>query len=131
MRAVLRHECDPTRVRAAWSSGRGSVPGLWKKLAELGALGLLAQEEDGGLGLDDIDLVLLLEECGRFAVPDPFVETAAVVVPMLRDLGDGGRRWVRGIASGDVRVAIGLGNAPLVLGATTADLFIMQSGQEL
>jgi alkylation response protein AidB-like acyl-CoA dehydrogenase len=132
VRGLLKQECPPTQVRAAWSSGDGRVPGLWEKLQEIGALGLLAREEDGGLGLRDIDLVLLLEECGRFAVPDAFVDAAAVVVPLLRDLGDGTpRQWLRGIVSGKVRVAIGLGDAPLLLGATVADLLVMQSGQEL
>ena len=39
---------------------------------------MLAPEADGGLGLTIVDLVLVLEETGRYAVPEPIVETAAV-----------------------------------------------------
>jgi alkylation response protein AidB-like acyl-CoA dehydrogenase len=44
---------------------------------------LLAPAEDGGLGLSEVDLVLLLEETGRVALPGPVVEHAAVAVPLL------------------------------------------------
>ena len=44
---------------------------------------MLAPESAGGLGLDFVDLVLVLEESGRFAVPEPIVETAAWGVPFL------------------------------------------------
>ena len=44
----------------------------------MGVLGLLVPEAHGGLGLDELDLVLLLEETGRAALPEPLVETAAV-----------------------------------------------------
>src|SRR6266542_1236797 len=37
----------------------------------------------GGLGLDEVDLVLVLEETGYAALPEPVVEHAAVAVPML------------------------------------------------
>ena len=33
-------------------------------------------EADGGLGLTEVDLVLLLEEAGRAALPEPLVESA-------------------------------------------------------
>ena len=51
----------------------------------MGVLGLLVPEADGGLGLTDVDLVLLLEESGRAGLPDPLVEHAAVGVPLLDD----------------------------------------------
>ena len=43
-------------------------PSCWAKLAELGLLGLRVPEEYGGLGMDEVDLVLLLEETGRAAL---------------------------------------------------------------
>src|SRR5262249_19928731 len=43
----------------------------------------LAPEAEGGLGLTMVDLVLILEETGRYAVPEPIVETAAFGVPLL------------------------------------------------
>jgi alkylation response protein AidB-like acyl-CoA dehydrogenase len=56
---------------------------LWEQLDAMGVVGLLAPEGAGGLGLSFVDLVLVLEETGRHAVPEPIVETAAYGVPLL------------------------------------------------
>jgi alkylation response protein AidB-like acyl-CoA dehydrogenase len=50
-------------------------------------LGMLAPADAGGLGMDEVDLVLCLEETGRAALPGPIVEHAAVGVPLLAAAG--------------------------------------------
>jgi alkylation response protein AidB-like acyl-CoA dehydrogenase len=83
VRELLEKECTPAHVRDAWTGATGRVPGLWEKLADMGVVGMLAPEDEGGLGLTMVDLVLVLEETGRCAVPEPIVETAAFGVPLL------------------------------------------------
>ena len=51
----------------------------------MGVLGLMAPESVGGLGLGPVDLVLLLEETGYVALPEPIVEHACVAMPLLVD----------------------------------------------
>jgi alkylation response protein AidB-like acyl-CoA dehydrogenase len=85
LRDLLAKECTPAHVRDAWTNERGRVPGLWEQLVELGVVGMLAPEAEGGMGLSFVDLVLLLEETGYHAVPEPIVETAAFGVPLLHD----------------------------------------------
>jgi alkylation response protein AidB-like acyl-CoA dehydrogenase len=72
-------------VRAAWDENAGHDFTLWNHLAEMGVFGMLVPEAAGGLGGNEVDLVLLLEELGRAAVPGPALETAAVVAPALGD----------------------------------------------
>src|SRR4051812_14822744 len=85
VRDVLTKECPPARVRAAWTGESGRSPELWKTLAEQGIVGLTAPERFGGLGLAEVDLVLVLEEAGRVALPEPLLETTAVAIPLLVD----------------------------------------------
>jgi alkylation response protein AidB-like acyl-CoA dehydrogenase len=85
LRDLLAKECTAAQVRAAWDEGIGHDFALWNHLAEMGVFGMLVPERAGGLGGDDVDLVLLLEELGRAAVPGPVIETAAVVAPVLGD----------------------------------------------
>jgi alkylation response protein AidB-like acyl-CoA dehydrogenase len=85
LRELLTKECPPATVRAAWDDGTGHAPELWAHLAEMGVFGMLVPEADGGMGGSEVDLVLLLEELGRAAVPGPVFETAAVVAPALGD----------------------------------------------
>jgi alkylation response protein AidB-like acyl-CoA dehydrogenase len=88
VRALLEDACPPAAVRAAWSpSHSGYDPKLWARLGEMGVLGMLAPPEDGGLGMDEVDLVLCLEETGRAALPGPILEHAAVAVPLLASAG--------------------------------------------
>ena len=85
LRDLLAKECTPAHVRAAWDDGAGHDFTLWNHLAEMGVFGMLVPEAAGGLGGTEVDLVLLLEELGRAAVPGPVLETAAVVAPALGD----------------------------------------------
>jgi alkylation response protein AidB-like acyl-CoA dehydrogenase len=88
-RELLRRECPPAVVRAAWEAPAGRLDRRpFTALAEMGVPDVLVPAEEGGLGLDFCSLVLLLEESGRVALPHPLVETAAVAAPLLgRRLG--------------------------------------------
>ena len=83
VRDLLNSECTPAHLRDAWTNSTGRIPGLWDKLAEMGVVGLLVPEASGGLGLTMVDLVLILEETGRCALPEPIVESAAFGLPFL------------------------------------------------
>ena len=100
---LLAKECPPEVVRAAWPDGtdaHGARKGegaradaerlakVWRDLAEMGVLGIGASEANGGLGMSEVDWVLLAEETGYAALPHPFVETACVAVPLLDAAGD-------------------------------------------
>jgi alkylation response protein AidB-like acyl-CoA dehydrogenase len=115
VRDLLDKECPPEVARAAADAPAGQLDrGVWDQLAAMGVPGLLVPEEvDGGLGLDERSLVLLLEEAGRAALPHPLVETAAVAAPLLPDR----------VAAGTI-VATNLGSA-LVPTAADADLLLL------
>jgi alkylation response protein AidB-like acyl-CoA dehydrogenase len=102
VRDLLAKECPPERVREAWASPSGRA-GVWGALAEMGVIGMAAPEEAGGLDLDEVDLVLVLEESGRACLPEPIVETAAVAVPLLAAAGDA---RAAALASGDGSAAV-------------------------
>ncbi len=74
-RGVLEKECPTTLVRHLMEDDRGFDPALWKKMAELGWMGLVLPEEYGGSALNYVDLVLVLEEMGRVVLPSPFIWT--------------------------------------------------------
>jgi alkylation response protein AidB-like acyl-CoA dehydrogenase len=86
VRDLLTKECPPSAVRAAWEHD-GRAGSVWSALGEMGVLGATAPEERGGLGFGMVDVVLLLEETGYAALPEPVVEHVAVGVPMLDDPG--------------------------------------------
>ena len=108
VRDLLAKECPPEVVRAAWPDGadaHGARPGegaradadrvdaVWAALADMGVLGVAVPEAHGGLGLTELDWVLLAEETGYAALPHPFVETV-----LRRRAAAGRRRRPRGPA---------------------------------
>jgi len=82
-RDFLTTECPKTLVRKLEQSEKGYSPELWKKLAELGWMGLIIPEEYGGMGYTFQDLVVLLEEIGRNILPGPLIATVTGTFPIL------------------------------------------------
>ena len=64
LRAFTDKECDAAALRRAWASPPGWSRQRWQALAELGVVGLTVPAEHGGLGLGQVDLVLLLGGAG-------------------------------------------------------------------
>ena len=90
VRTVLDAECNVDELRAfelADELGRAEQSAdRWAVLAELGAPALVVPESRSGLGLDDVDLVGVLEEAGWACLPEPLLETAALAAPTLAAL---------------------------------------------
>ncbi len=133
VRGFLQKECTAEHLRVLWDTETGRSSELWTKLAEMGLLGLLVPEEHGGLGMNEIDFVLVLEETGRAALPEPLVETAVVAAPLIRDAGNAAlaAEWLPRIAAGDAVVAVGHPQNPLVADAHVADLLLLAHDGEI
>jgi alkylation response protein AidB-like acyl-CoA dehydrogenase len=154
VRQVLAKECTTADLRAAYDAPMATTP-RWDVLAELGVVGLTVPESRGGLGLSLVDLVLLLEEAGRVALPEPLLETTAVATPLLAELAEGAggtggeglpgggtgappgagsgveadrlARWLEGIAAGSLTAAVAEPQSAEgpVAGADGADLLVL------
>jgi len=75
-RKFLDNECPTTFVRKMMADDTAHATELWKKIAELGWLGIIVPEEFGGSGGSFLDLVVILEEVGKSLLPGPFFATA-------------------------------------------------------
>ncbi len=71
----FKKECPYGRVKELEESENGYDHELWKKMADLGWLGMLFPEAYGGLGGQFMDMVVLQEEIGRAVFPSPFFST--------------------------------------------------------
>ncbi len=131
VREFLTKECPPESVRAAWDTDVAHSPALWQALADLGVVGLTTPERYGGLGLRELDLVLLLEEAGRAALPEPLLETTAVAVPLLVDSEHAAAEsWLERIARGDGSIAVAIDDE-LVVGADAAGALLYVTSEQV
>lgn len=133
IKKFLMNELSPELLRELWESETGREPRMWQALAEQGLMALSVPEEDGGLGLTEVDWILLIEQCGYFGLPDPLLDTALVACGMLRGIPDQAFRshWLGRIAAGEVRVAVGHPFNGLVPDAHVADLLLLPYGDEV
>ncbi len=82
---------------------------LWKQFAEMGFTGILIPEDDGGLGMGNIEAGIVLEEIGRNLTPSPFLSTSVVAVEALKAADKAMRdRWFPGILSGETVIGIAI-----------------------
>jgi len=134
-RDLLAQQCPPAVVRAAWPEGGGptgpkravTLTQVWASLAEMGVLGVAVPEAAGGLGLSELDWVLLAEEAGYAALPFPLVETAGVVAPLLAAHGDPGGHLAGLVDGSKMATAQLVGDGPVPF-AQRADLALLRAG---
>jgi len=93
LRASVRRFLDDraplTWVRERYDEPRGTTDDVWQGLADLGVLGLLVPEHDGGAGMGMVDAAVVLEELGRAVHPGPFASSAIGATNLLVELDDG------------------------------------------
>lgn len=137
LRQLLDDVCTPAQLRVQMDKDEAFDADRWTKLVELGLTGIMVAEEQGGLGLREADLVLLAEEAGRAALPEPLIELAGVVAPLLAGLSDQRAPDSRigdllgRVLAGEAVVAAGHRLNPFVANADMADALLLDWAGEV
>lgn len=128
VRDFLTKEVTPEKIRERWDTETGRSDELWAQLAELGLCGMTVPEEHAGLGMNELDFVLLAQEAGYVALPEPLVHTVLVAVPTLLNSSKEELKteWLPKVAAGEAKVVVGLEQNSLVEDAHIADLLILE-----
>ncbi len=138
-RAMLERECPPAHVRRMMEDERGYSPELWRRMAELGWLGLVLPADFGGAGLDYVDLAVLAEEMGRVLLPSPFISTL-MFADAIAGAGSAEqkRRLLPAIARGELvataaylESAAGWGEAAIAMSARRRGAGFVLDGEKL
>ena len=106
-RDFLTKEAPMTFVRKMMEDEVGFTQDLWKRMADLGWMGLILPEQYGGAGLDFVDLVVVLEEMGRVVLPGPFFSTVVLGgVALLQGSEALRKEYLPKLATGDLKVTL-------------------------
>jgi len=87
LRRFFAENCDHEKRRALLAEGKPFDPAIWGQLADLGILGALFAEDQGGYGGAGFDISLVFEELGRAGVIEPLLSSAILGGGLLADLG--------------------------------------------
>src|SRR5690606_34203301 len=69
----ISEQYDFVRRDQIATSETGFSPEVWQQFAELGAIGALFSEEDGGFGGAGFDITVVFQSLGRGLVVEPFL----------------------------------------------------------
>jgi alkylation response protein AidB-like acyl-CoA dehydrogenase len=134
IRKFLMVEAAPELLAEIWETPSGRSTELRAKAADQGLTALSVPEDYGGIGLGDLDWVLIQQELGYYAIPDSLSDTAYVAVHLLKNLPPNGGfagEWLRKVAAGKARVAVSHPVNPLVADAELADLLLLWHQDEI
>lgn len=88
LRRFLADKYDTGLRNALIEDPRGYSEEIWASFAELGIIGALFSEEDGGFGGEGGDLAVVFEELGRAGVVEPLLDTAVLAGSLVAALGN-------------------------------------------
>ena len=111
LRKFLAKEYGFEMRRARSGSPDGFSRDTWAQLAELGLLGISIPEDDGGLGGDAFDTMLVMEQLGRALVVEPYLSTVVLGGATIAAAGSAEQkaRWLPAIVGGEKIVAFAHG----------------------
>ena len=129
VRSVLGSSWPVASLRACVEGGRGADD-LWSTMVALDWPALCIPEDAGGMGYGPVEAMLIHEGCGRVAAAGPFLATTALFAPVVSALGthEQVRRWLPGVASGDLTATAALGELCGPNGGPTVDATHSGSG---
>ncbi len=109
-RDFLEKECPESVVREIEASDLGYSPDLWRKIADLGWLGLVYPEQYGGTGMSIVDLAVLCEEFGRAMFPSPYLSTIVLSGLTILEAGNDEQKddILPGVINGNVIIVLAL-----------------------
>jgi alkylation response protein AidB-like acyl-CoA dehydrogenase len=151
LRAFLQTASSEAQVRRLMETDDGFDADAWRRLTqEFGLTALLVPEELGGAGYGWVEMGVALEESGRALLTAPLLSTTLATAALLAgDDADARKRWLPGIAAGEVRGAVGLppvgtpatalavdggrltGTVSFVIDGHTADVLVLAAGTGL
>ena len=109
-RSFLSTESPLSAAREMEASEDGFSRELWKKMADLGWLGLPHSEDVGGAGMGSVELVVLAKELGRTLCPSPYIQTVILAGGAIAAAGSDQQkqRLLPAIISGETVIAFAL-----------------------
>ncbi|MDG1009326.1 MAG: acyl-CoA dehydrogenase family protein [Amylibacter sp.] len=103
---------------------------IWNSLADMGVIGALFSEDDGGFSGEGFDIALVFEEMGRVGAQDPLIDTAVLGGGLIAILGNGGQKdLVEAIITGSQHLAFAHGEPTSRFDLSNVSTTAKQSGE--
>ncbi len=105
----LRDNYPIDRRHEIVASEKGWSPDMWARFAELGVIGALFGEENGGFGGAGTDLMVVFEALGRSLVVEPFLPTLLAGTVLSEAMGEAANENIEAAIAGEKLLAFAHG----------------------
>ena len=115
----LKAEAPPYVITDWYQKKSAFIPGLLKKAAEVGWLGMMVPEKFGGGGASCTDCAVVFEELGRGPLPGPYFTSGVLAAELLLAAGSGVQKenWLPKIGNGSAIVIPAISDDQIQWGA--------------
>jgi len=109
-RKFFAGECPSAETRRLMETDTAYDAALWSKLTDQGYTGIIFPEELGGVGLGNVELMLLMEEAGRALLPGPFFSTVVLAGSVLEAVASAANKnkYLAPICRGEARATVAI-----------------------
>lgn len=129
-RLLADHAAEPD-VRRVMETPSGYDPDLWRRLAEMGVVGLIIDEDYGGSGAGPVELEMVMESAGGALLCGPLLASGVLAAEFLRALGDDAARsrLLPGVAAGTTIATVAMTGDRGLWTADAVDVRATKSGK--
>jgi len=109
----------PSYVITDWYQKKQAfIPGLYKKTAEVGWLGMTVPDEFGGGGASALDCAAVFEELGHAPLPGPYFSCGVLAAQLILDAGSAAlkKAWLPKICDGTAVIIPAISDDPMQFG---------------
>jgi len=109
-RRFLNKECPFDFVQETFETDKDLTGDIWTKMTEMDWMALRIPEAHGGLGMEQTDLNIVMEEMGRAVVPGSFFPTVMLAAEAIIEAGNDEQksRYLPQIADGKLKGSLAL-----------------------
>jgi len=104
----VNRESSLRRIRELRTDETGFSQDVWKKMSELGWLGMLFPERVGGQGMGMVETVVVMEELGRGLMPEPMLSSVLLGAMALLQGGSDAQQaeWLPRLVEGKALLSL-------------------------
>jgi alkylation response protein AidB-like acyl-CoA dehydrogenase len=109
-RRFLTKECPFDFVQEAYETDTDLTGDIWSKMTDMDWMAMRIPEAFGGLGMEQTDLNIVLEEMGRAVMPGPFFATVMLAAEAIIEAGNDEQKneYLPQIADGNLKGTLAL-----------------------
>jgi alkylation response protein AidB-like acyl-CoA dehydrogenase len=126
----IKAEAPPYVITDWYQKKQAFIPGLYKKTADVGWLGMMVPDEFGGGDTSRMDCAVVFEELGRGPLPGPYFSCGVLAAQLILDGGSAQQKkdWLPKICDGSAVIIPAISDDQIQFGPRSVQTRAVKAG---